>query len=184
MKNNSDYKTAKIYAKALYEGAIAANSLNEVVRDVETLQKSEIYKIKEAGCFINPVIDFSLKCEIIDDVAKKLGLCPQTLNMLKILIENKKFGILEYVLNAFFEIYNQDHNISQFDVETVIELSTKQDAVLREKLAELFAKDVKINYVIKPEILGGLVIKSGTKLIDLSLKSKFDKVEQLMKGTD
>jgi F-type H+-transporting ATPase subunit delta len=184
MKNNSDIKAAGIYAKALYETAQSVGSQSDVLRDAEALKDSEICSLKEAECFVNPVIDFSVKSEIVEAVAKKLKLCPQTLNMLKILIKNKQFKILELVLNAYTDLYNRQHNITEVVVETVKELSKKQDEMLNEKLSELFNCKIKIKYLIEPKILGGLIIRNGTKLIDLSLENQLKKIGQLMKGTD
>ena len=113
-----------------------------------------------------------------------MNLHTQTLNFLKILTENGEFKILELILQDFRELYNQKHEIAEIVVETIKELSTAQDKLLKEKLSALFEQKIKLIYQIRPEILGGLIIKSGTTLIDLSLKNQLKKIEQLMKGTD
>ena len=65
----------------------------------------------------------------------------------------------------------------------MVELSAEQDKKLKQKLNNLFKKDVIVNYHLNPQILGGLVIKCGTVLIDSSVKHQLDSLEQLMKGT-
>ena len=184
MKKATDFKTARIYAKALYESAIQANALENIYADVENLQSVKLSKVKEAECFCSPIIDFKTKKEILETLAKKMNLHTQTLNFLKILTENGEFKILELILQDFRELYNQKHEIAEIVVETIKELSTAQDKLLKEKLSALFEQKIKLIYQIRPEILGGLIIKSGTTLIDLSLKNQLKKIEQLMKGTD
>ena len=182
MKKATDFKTARIYASALYESAQESDALEKVCADVETLQEIKLSSIKEAECFSNPMVDFETKKEILEAVGKKLNFGAQVFNLLKILVQNEQFKILELVLNDFMKIYNQKHEIAEVVVETVKELSTAQDKLLKEKLSDLFEQKVKINYLINPKILGGLVIKNGTMLIDMSLKNQLKKIEQLMKG--
>ena len=61
MKKATDFKTARIYAKALYESAIQANALENIYADVENLQSVKLSKVKEAECFCSPIIDFKTK---------------------------------------------------------------------------------------------------------------------------
>ena len=58
-----------------------------------------------------------------------------------------------------------------------------EDKKLKQKLSALFNKDVAVNYHLNPQILGGLIIRCGTVLIDSSVKHRLDSLEQLMKGT-
>ena len=182
MKKATDFKTARIYATALYESAQEKGALQKVYGDVETLREIKLSSIKEAECFSNPMVDFEIKEKILETLETKLNLGEQVFNLLKILAQNGQFKILELVLNDFMKIYNQKHEVAEVEVETVKELSTAQDKLLKEKLSDLFEQKVKINYLINPKILGGLVIKNGTTLIDMSLKNQLKKIEQLMKG--
>ena len=184
VKKVSEFKTAKLYAKALYESASTDEVMALILRDVEMLKSIDFAKMSETSYFSSPIVENKIKISLIEAVSKKLDLCLQTQNFIKLLIENEKFKILDLVLNDFQELYNQKHNIAEVVVETVKELSDEQNALLSAKLANVFNKQIKINYALKPEILGGLVIKNGTTLIDLSLKNKLKKLEQLMKGTD
>ena len=105
------------------------------------------------------------------------------INLLKILVENRRFCELEQILLQFKEVYNNKHNIAEINVETVVDLTEEQDKKLKQKLKDLFKKDIVVNYITNPQILGGLVIQCGTVLIDSSVKHQLDSLEQLMKGT-
>ena len=104
-------------------------------------------------------------------------------NFLKVLAQNHRLNLLEIILKQFISLYNDKHNIAEVDVTTVIELSSEQDKRLKSKLSDIFNKKIEINYIINPEIVGGLVIKYGTNLIDVSIKHKLDTLEKIMKGT-
>lgn len=184
VKKVSNFKTAKIYASALYESAEVSGALPAVLHDVETLKSAELNKLDEAKYLNSPIVDFEKKNVLLEVLAQKFELNEKTFNLLKILTQNGNFDLLDLVTDDFFTIYNNKHNIAEITVETSESLSAEQDEKLRKKLGEIFVKNIKINYQLKPEILGGLVIKNGTIHIDLSLKNKLKNLEQLMKGTD
>ena len=184
VKKVSDFKTAKLYAKALYESAETSGMLPEVLHDVEVLKSAGLGKIDEVKLLNSPIVGFSQKNVLLEMIIQKFALNQKTANLLKILVQNNHFNLLDLVAGDFFALYNDKHNIAEITVETSENLTAEQDKKLKEKLGRIFDKDIKINYLLKPEILGGLVVRNGTTLIDLSLKNKLKNLEQLMKGTD
>lgn len=97
--------------------------------------------------------------------------------------DNGRVALLPEVLKAYADVYYAENNISQVKVQTAIELSGKQKSDLVSALENYLGNKVVVKYQIKPEILGGLVIECGTKLIDDSIKGKLERLELLMKGT-
>jgi F-type H+-transporting ATPase subunit delta len=67
-------------------------------------------------------------------------------------------------------------------VQTVKALSAAQDSKLKALLEKKLAKKVLINYTITPDLLGGLIVKYGSSMIDDSLKGKLTRLEIIMKG--
>lgn len=184
VKKVSNFKTAKLYASALYESAESFDALSMVLHDVEMLKNANLSEVNEVSYLNSPIVEFEQKNILLTAVAQKLELNEKTFNLLKILAQDGNFNLLDLIIEDFFAIYNNKHNIAEVIVETSESLSSEQDEKLNKKLGKIFGKDIKINYTLKPEILGGLIIKNGTMLIDLSLKNKLKNLEQLMKGTD
>ena len=87
------------------------------------------------------------------------------------------------MLKAYTGVYYAKNNISQVNVQTAIDLSEEQKNNLVSAMESYLGNKVVVKYQIKPEILGGLVIECGTKLIDDSIKGKLERLELLMKGT-
>ena len=96
--------------------------------------------------------------------------------------ENGRFAELPQILEAFSHIYYVRHDIAEVEVGTVRELSAAQDKKLRANLEKMLSRKVVVKYEIKPELLGGLVIKFNSNMIDDSLKSKLNRLELVMKG--
>ncbi|MDO4162250.1 MAG: ATP synthase F1 subunit delta [Pseudomonadota bacterium] len=183
MNKGSKLKKAILYATSLYEGAALCHKLKETREDAENLRRLLNDGIKDFALLNNPIWSLDAKEKLADAVIDKMKLNRPLANLLKILIENRQIDSLELILLQFKEIYNARQNIAEVRVETVEKLTPAQDIKLKEKLSALFKKDIIIDYIINPQILGGLVIKCGTVLIDSSVMHQLDNLEQLMKGT-
>ena len=161
MKTVSKLKTAILYAEAMYDGAEQAGDLNAIYANAQRLANMSV----------------------AETLANKLQFCQSMLNTLKILAQTGKLNLLQMICGQFVELYQQRHNIAQVDVTTAVELAPAQDAKLKDKLKAIFKKEILINYIIDPQIMGGLIIKNGTNFIDNSIRHKLSALEQLMKGT-
>jgi len=180
----SNIKVAIIYANAMYEGATLAQEAERMYADAQKLQdvlRQDPALLRQID---NPLWSTDAKDDIITAVAQKMNLCFSMLNSLKVLAENRKINLLPSVLQQFNLIYQEKNNIAEVEVATVIALNQQQEDLLKEKLATVFNKKIVLKYVIAPEIIGGLVLKCGTNLIDNSLKHKLNALEQMMKGNN
>lgn len=182
MKKESKIKTASKYALALYEGAGEDGDLKAVAGDIDKLldvlqQDGEII-----GYLSNPLWAVESKKEVLQVVAQKLKLADETLNCLCVIADNNRFPELVAILKSFKHIYFERHGIAEVLVESAKPLSKVQDEKLKANLKKYLNKEILINYEIKPEILGGLVITYGSEMIDDSIKGKLNRLELVMKG--
>ena len=182
MKKESKFKIAATYAEALFQGALQDGDAKAVVHDIDLLlEQSSSYR-KAIEMLANPLWSVDDKKAALAEVAKKLKFAPETLRCLCVMAENNRFPEFELVLKAYRSLCLKKHNIVEVSVETVKKLSEGQDKALKENLKEFLEKDVLVNYVIKPEILGGLTVSFGSDMIDDSLKGKLNRLESIMKG--
>ena len=153
--------------------------MNEDVAKLRELLKDN----SEFSCYLeNPLWSNEDKYDVLKKTAEVLKLKSETVNCLDVIVSNGRFSDLSLILNGFQKIYYKDHGIVEVDVETVKDLSSSQDKKLKTVLGKLFAGDVVVNYKINPSIIGGLRIKSGSKMFDDSLATKLNYLENLMKG--
>ena len=96
--------------------------------------------------------------------------------------DNGRLAELSGVLDEFKHIYYRQHNIEEVEVLTVKALSAAQNTKLKTILEKKLSKKVLITYTIKPELLGGLVVKYGSSMIDDSIAGKLTRLEIIMKG--
>ncbi|MDC3091647.1 F0F1 ATP synthase subunit delta, partial [Rickettsiales bacterium] len=92
-----------------------------------------------------------------------------------------------YILDDIFKIFRStiqnNSNKTNVDVITTIKLQEKTKKILSKKLEEVTGKEIIINNLIKKEILGGVIVKINSLMIDSSLKTKLDKYQFSTKGT-
>ena len=182
VKKESKVKIATTYAEALFQGALQDGDAKVVIRDIDLLLDQAAGYRQAIVMLANPLWGSDDKKAALKEVAGKLKLAPETLRCLNVMAENNRFSEFELILKAYRSLYLQKHNIVEVAVETAKELSVAQDKALRENLKAFLKKDILVNYVIKPEILGGLTVSFGSDMIDDSLKGKLNRLESIMKG--
>jgi len=183
VKTVSKFKTAILYAEAMYEGAKKADDIDMLYANAESLSKISAESIQQISVVNSPLVPVADRMKVIETLSAKLNLCQSMQNTLKILAENRKLNLLAPICQQFMQIYQQKHNIAEIEVTTVIPLTSEQNEKLRQKLEAIFHKNILINYIINPQIIGGLIIRYGTNFIDNSIQHKLNALEQLMKGT-
>jgi F-type H+-transporting ATPase subunit delta len=173
MHNN--YKIAKVYAEGLFEIAKTQNSLNEINEQLHSI-KNLLKKMPEFYYFlVNPLISQQIKKNAIRIIFKK-NLDKITLNFLLILIERRRIIYFYDIIDQFILIWNKATNTRIVEISSVIELTEKQKQYLINKLKEITkASYIELKLKIDTSLIGGLVIKFGSNLIDLSLRGQLEK---------
>lgn len=182
MKKNSKEKTARIYSSALYEAALSTSKVDAVKKDAEFLLQlcsTDKYAVKKSS---SPLLSEEERKSIWQQVVNVAKLDKETEKFLNVLVENQRIGDLDAILHDFMLLYYENNNIAEIKVETVKELSAAQDNRLRDVLKKKIGKDVVIEYIMNPSLLGGLRVQSGSKMFDGSLSYKLNCLENLMKG--
>lgn len=182
VKKISKTKIISTYAQSLYEAAEENKVTEKVAKDVDVLRKILADDPQIITDLSNQIWKTGSKLQAISEISKKLGLTEEMKSCLNLLAENGRMAELLPVLDAFKHTYYQCHDIEEVEVLTVKSLSEAQDKKLKASLEKKLAKKVLITYTIKPELLGGLVVKYGSSMIDDSISGKLTRLEIMMKG--
>lgn len=182
MKKTSKTKISKTYATALYEAAEETKNVEKVLSDIEKLRVLLKEDASVCSYLSSPLWSDADKKDVLGKSASILRLSRDTLACLELITENRRIAELAMILDDFVKIYYQKSNIAEVDVETIKQLTEKQDESLTSVLERLFAGKVVVNYIINPAVVGGLRIKCESKMYDDSLASKLNYLENVMKG--
>ncbi len=179
MNKNIDIKnikTAKRYALALCESA--KENLEEINNDLALVNEAIFQNDELKSFFSHPVISLFDKKETIK-AAFENKINEKSLNFIYTLLDEGRFLIFKTIFELFKKQKDIIQNSQKIDVVSVVELDDNQKERLKEKLSSKLQKQIILNYESNKDILGGLVVKFEDKVIDLSLKTKFDKMKNI-----
>ncbi|MBQ8636179.1 ATP synthase F1 subunit delta [bacterium] len=168
-------KTAKRYAQALSQSSIEI--IDEINRDLALIDEVIFSNSDFMNFFSHPIVSLKDKKDTLKETLHD-KINEKTLNFLEILLDESRFNIFKTIHEVFKEEVDILKNKQRVHVTSAINLDENEKEKLKNKLIEKLQKDVILNYEENKDILGGLVIKYEDKVIDLSLKTKFDEIRK------
>ncbi len=175
-------KIAKKYAKALFEDAKSSSSLDKVQKDLDKLLAAIDDNQELSELFSNPIIPKAVKQECLSEITKRAKFNKATINFLSLLATNNKLLAITDISECYKNNILEHNNELVVDVLTSNKVNKKQQTQLIDKLSKSTGKNIILNLKKEPNIIGGLVIKIGSHMIDNSLKTKLKNIELEMKG--
>jgi len=170
------------YASALYELAAESKNIDAVLKNFEFLQKN-IKENKDLKLLIkSPLIASDDKQEIMEKILSKQLANKLTTTFLKVISNNKRFVHLSSIISQFININVQKRGKILADVTSADKLSDKQKNEINDQLKSILGEKLSLNFKVDKKIIGGLIVKVGSKMIDSSLASKISKLKIAMKG--
>lgn len=190
----SSSKIAKPYAEAFFQLGLSLY-INEdnpdlfykLVFDIQDLLKllSEVPNLKDF--LMNPLNSAQAKKQVLDKCFSQ-QISPNTMNFLNLLVDKKRISFIESIGEKFLEKAYDFLCIKFVEVRSTIKLTSAQEKVLIEKinsmLGPIFTEpyvqfaNIRLNLIIDETILGGLIIKIGSKVIDLSLQGELQRLRK------
>ncbi len=175
-------KIAKKYSNALLQTAKSGNKCENVYNDLLFISET-INTNKNLSEFIfNPIVKPEDKKDVVNKVFS-FHIDKITLNFLYMLIDKARLNAINEIVYQYIQSYDKINNIVKPLIISAVELDSRQKERLTEKLTGRLMKKVQPEYIINPDIIGGLIIEIGDKTINCSIKNKFDSMKkQLTKG--
>jgi F-type H+-transporting ATPase subunit delta len=170
------------YASALFSLARDEKQLDSVGRSLDQLNQALADSREFHQLATSPLVSRDEASKAVAAIAGQLKLDPLTTNFLGVLTRNGRKGQLAQVIR-FFRLLAADHRgETTAEVISAHPLSDQQIAALKTKLGSRAGRDVTIDARTDPQILGGIIVKMGSEMIDASLKTKLNRLAQRMKS--
>lgn len=170
------------YATALFDLARADTSLDAVAASLATL-KSALAESADLRTLTNsPRLDRASAGKGIAAVAQSLNLDALTTKFLGVLAANRRLRDLPHIIRDFDALAARQRGETTATVTSAHPLSAEQQDALKAKLKARLRQNVALDLRVDPEILGGLIVRTGSQLIDSSLRTKLNTLAQAMKG--
>lgn len=169
------------YADALFDLALEAGALSTVEADLKSLS-AMIATSRDFSAFLkSPVYDAEEKARAAAALGDKAGLSPLTKNFLGVIAKNRRLFALDAIAAAFAQRCASHRGEVSAEAVAAAPLNADQTKRLRGEIERVVGKAVNLNVKVDPELLGGMIVKVGSTMIDSSLKTKLNRLKSVMK---
>ncbi len=170
------------YALALFELARDNRQIEAVSASLATL-RGAIQESEDLRTLISsPLVGRDEQARGVGAVVGSLGLDPLTGNFVGVLAQNRRLSQLPNVIRAFGLLAAQHRGEVTAEVVSARPLDDDQIAAIRQQLRSRMGRDINVDLSVDPAILGGLVVKIGSQMIDSSIRTKLNNLAHAMKG--
>ncbi|MEI2807046.1 F0F1 ATP synthase subunit delta [Albidovulum sp.] len=169
------------YATAVFELAKEAGGLAALEADVASLGQALKDSADLRGLIASPVFSRDEQGRAVTALAARMGLSPTVANTLSLMAGNRRLFVLPQLLSALDDMIAEEKGEVTAEVTAAAELTRTQAEKLAASLKKSVGKTVKLNTTVDESLIGGLIVKVGSKMIDTSIRSKLASLQNAMK---
>lgn len=169
------------YATALFELARDEKCIDAVKADLDRFDAMLADSEDLRRLVRSPVFSADAQAKALSAVLDKAAITGISANFLKVLTANRRLFAIADVIRAFRALVARFKGEASADVTVAEPLSEKNLETLKAALKSVTGKDVTLNVQVDPSIIGGLVLKLGSRMVDSSLRTKLNSIKHAMK---
>ncbi len=169
----------KRYSRSLLEVCYEENCLDEVYEQFKLLYE-QLKGDKEFERLITEsFLSSDEKKDIFEKVLKDGNV--YFINFLKTLADRNRLDEIEEMFLDFEHGYKEKNNILEAEAVTAVAMTEEQTEEVRKALGEKYGKTIALKTSVDPSIIGGMVLYIGNKMLDASVKAKFEGLKKHLK---
>ena len=172
------------YATALFELARETKAIDAVEASLTAVRAALDQSVDFKTLTTSPLIARGAAVRAVGAVAASLQLDATTARFLGVLAENRRLGQLPAVIRAFRQLAANHRGETTAEVTCAHPLGEEQVAALKQSLRQRLGRDVSVDLSVDPSLLGGLVVRIGSQMIDSSIKTRLNMLAHKMKTAD
>jgi F-type H+-transporting ATPase subunit delta len=172
---------ARPYASALFDIASASNAIPQVEAGLKAIASLATESADFTRFLRSPVINTEKKAEAIQAILAKGKTDATVSKFVSVVARNGRLFALPAIIKAFSDLAAQARGEVTADVTSATPLTAEQVSTLAATLKAKIGKSVTLNQHVDPSLIGGLVVKVGSQMIDSSLKTKLTAMKIAMK---
>ncbi len=171
------------YASALFELASEDNAAESVGQQIARIGAAIDASDDLKRLVRSPVFSSDEQIAALTGVAGELGVSGAALNFLKLVAKNRRLAALPDIVKAYAILLATSKGEVSGEVTSAQPLNDSQLNDLKAALKSSLGRDVALSTKVDSSILGGLIVKVGSRMMDNSLKTKLQNLKIAMKGT-
>lgn len=162
------------YASALYDLATEQGQVAEVEGHLTAFQNLLSGSNDLQRMIKSPVFSAEEQAGAMSAILEKVGISGVTANFFALVAKNRRLFAIPGIIKAFKQLAASGRGEVTAQVTSAAPLTDEQVAALRTSLRAKVGKDVVLDQAVDPEILGGLIVKVGSRMVDNSLRTKLN----------
>lgn len=169
------------YALALFELARDANAIDTIDADLGRFEELMAQSADLTRLLRSPVFSAEAQLSALSVLLDKVEIKGLAANFLKLVASNRRlFGVRD-MIKAFRILVARHRGEITAEVTVAEPLADRHLAALKDALKSVTGKNVELDVTVDPSIIGGLVVKVGSRMVDASLKTKLNAIKHAMK---
>jgi F-type H+-transporting ATPase subunit delta len=173
---------AERYSTALFELSDEKKILDAVEADLIAL-KSVISESADLRVLLtSPLISAEDQIKAIESILAKAGANEVIRNLAGVVAQNHRLYLLPQIIDTFLAELARRRGELTADVATAKNLTKSQSSALEDALKQAVGSKVTISVSVDPSLIGGMIVKVGSRMIDSSVRTKLNKLQLAMKG--
>jgi F-type H+-transporting ATPase subunit delta len=169
------------YATALFDLALEANTIEPVKADLDRFDALVAESADLTRLVRSPVFSAEEQLQALSAVLERVAIRGLAANFLKLAASNRRLFAVRDMIQAFRELVALHRGEATAEVTVAEPLKDAHVDALRAALKAVSGKDVDLDVKVDPGILGGLVVKLGSRMVDSSLRTKLNGIKHAMK---
>ena len=172
--------SAERYSLALYELSTESNVTSQIEEQslsvLKLLEQSQDF----SNLIKNPTTSQDDLLKVVNTISENYKFDQLLKNFLSFLIKKRRFFFVERILKSFIEICSEKRGELKAELRSAKQLSNDEIKQITEELTKNFSSKIKLNYKHDESLIGGLVVQVGSTMVDTSIKSKLQQIENRM----
>ncbi len=169
------------YATALFDLAQEANAIDAVKADLDRFDALLAESPDLTRLVRSPVFSSAEQLQALSAVLERAGIGGIAANFLKLVTSNRRLFAVRDMIRGFRELVARHKGEAVAEVTVAEKLKDDHVEALRAALKSVSGKDVDLDIKVDPAIIGGLVVKLGSRMVDTSLRTKLNAIKHAMK---
>lgn len=173
---------AERYAAALFDLADEGRALDAVADDLRQLRAMLRDSADLTRLLRSPILSRAEQAKAIEAVAERAGLSPLVRNFLGVVARNRRLFAVPAIIEAYLKTLAERRGEVTAEVIAAQPLSAAQEAALGEQLRQTIGQRVAVELRVDPTLIGGMIVKIGSRMVDGSLRNRLQRLQLAMKG--
>jgi F-type H+-transporting ATPase subunit delta len=170
------------YATALFDLADQEKALDQVAQDLSVLRAMLESSADLMRLVRSPVLSRASQAQAMAALVERADLAPMTRNFVGLVARNRRLFALPGMISGYLRLLAERRGEIRAEVTAAQAMTDEQVVAINDQLKRAMGSKVAVEIRVDPALIGGLVVKVGSRMVDGSLRSKLQRLQLAMRG--